>query len=126
MVVKKFVACLGLSAMALLGTAVTADAATPAGTAGQTSCREPVGAREIFGRWVHLWLCDNGWHGQITSAAAEDQIWLDSAAGTVTGWNKVVAGQTSANSGTVGQHGGPWRACGRAGNRLDIVCTDRN
>ena len=93
MSVKKFMVCLGLNAMALVGTAVTADASQ----SGQASpCREPVGAAGVFGRSVHLWLCDDGWHGQITNGATGDEIWLDSAAGTVTNWTTIPPGNTVA------------------------------
>jgi hypothetical protein len=124
---RKFLISLFVMTLALLGTAANANATGSSGAAGQASCREPVGAVEIFSRRVHPWLCDNGWHGQITNGATGDHIWLDSAAGTVTGHNTIAPGATSANSGTVGQFGGPWRACGRPWNLPnDIVCTERN
>jgi hypothetical protein len=70
---------------------------------------EPVGPAETHGRWVHLWLCDNGWHAQITSAAAGDSVWLTSAAGTDFGHATVRAGSTTADSATVGQTGRVFR-----------------
>jgi len=123
---QKSLLSLGVMALVLLGTAVTANASQ----SGQNlSCREPVPAVQTGsgGRWVHLWLCDNGWHGQITSVATNDSVWLVSAAGTNFGFARVPAGETSANSATVGQNGGPWRACGTLrDNKNWIACTNPN
>jgi hypothetical protein len=121
----------GVLAVAVLGMTGTATAAEAGrtGKAGQDfSCREPVGAVQTpHGRWVHLWLCDNGWHGQITSAATNDSVWLVSAADSPFGFARVAAGQTSANSATVGANGGPWKACGTwRDNAAEIRCTAPN
>ncbi|MEU7476072.1 hypothetical protein AB0A63_08815 [Lentzea sp. NPDC042327] len=117
---RKAAAVLGMALISLLGTTV---ASVPASAA---PCRKPVSSVSVHGRTIHLWVCDNGWHGQITGGATGDPVWLDSARNTVTGYRTIPSGATSVNTGTVGQYGGPWRACGRAFNRPEIVCTARN
>ncbi|WP_410566160.1 hypothetical protein [Amycolatopsis sp. cmx-4-61] len=123
MLLKKTAIVLGVALAGLLGTTVTADASPSSAAA---PCRQPVASVSVHGRVIKLWLCDNGWHGQITNGATGDPVWLDSAHGTVTGSRKIPSGATSANTGTVNQHGGPWRACGRAFNAPEIACTARN
>ena len=123
MLIKKTAVVFGMALISLLGTTVTANADDPSAAA---PCRRPVDSVSVHGRWIHLWLCDNGWHGQITNGATGDTVWLESAAGTVTGARKIPSGATSANTTTVGQWGGPWRACGRAFNAPEIRCTARN
>jgi hypothetical protein len=123
MFLKKSFISLGVLTLGLLGTAATANATTPSTT---QNCREPVSAvQSPSGRWVHLWLCDDGWHGQITSAASQDSIWLVSAAGTPTNFTRVRAGETSANTNPVGAFGSPWKACGTdKDNAGRTVCTN--
>ena len=123
MFVKKMPFVFGMALLGLLGTTVTANAGASSAAA---PCRQPVSSVSVHGRVIHLWVCDNGWHGQITNGATGDPVWLDSARGTVTGYRTIPSGGTSANTGTVGQYGGPWRACGRAFNAPEIVCTARN
>ena len=129
------IALLGVTMLFLFGSAVTASADGLRGSAvtasanvlppgAEAPCREPVAPVQASGRWIHLWLCDNGWHGQITNGAAGDWIWMRSAAGTDSGHARIAPGQTAADSGTVGQFGGPWRACG--GPDGVTVCTAPN
>ncbi|MFC7722374.1 hypothetical protein [Nonomuraea recticatena] len=92
-------------------------------TAGSTRLSGGTAARPTA---VRLWRCDNGWHAQIIHAKAGDEVWVTNATGVVTGFRKVPSGSTSMNSGTVGIHGSPWRACGKivtSGNAYPAGCT---
>lgn len=106
----------------LLGVAAAAEASPARAETTARECREPVRAVETHERWIHLWLCDDGWHGQITSAAAGDSVWLVSGAGTDYGRRTVSPGQTRVDTPSVGQFGGPWKACGRKAGELP-ACT---
>jgi len=90
------------------------------------ACSQPVRPASAGAAQVHLFLCDNGWHGQITGATPGDEIWVTNASGRVTVWRSVPTGATSMNSGTVGVFGSPWRACGKDISRGVIGCTAYN
>jgi hypothetical protein len=111
-------------AASLLGTASTATA-IPAGSVTDqfAACVQPVNPVPAGATLVHLFRCDDGWHGQITGATPGDEIWVTNASGQVTGWRSVPVGATSANSGTVGSHGSPWRACGKDISSGTLRCT---
>lgn len=90
------------------------------------ACIQPVNPVPAGAALVHLFRCDDGWHGQITGATPGDEIWVTNASGVVTAWRTVPLGATSMNSGTVGEHGSPWRACGKDISRGVIGCTAYN
>ncbi|MFI6279741.1 hypothetical protein [Streptomyces sp. NPDC050988] len=90
------------------------------------ACTQPVNPVSAGATRVHLFRCDDGWHGQITGATPGDEIWVTNASGVVTAWRTVPTGATSMNSGTVGTFGSPWRACGKDISRGVIGCTAYN
>ncbi|HEX6341247.1 hypothetical protein [Umezawaea sp.] len=117
----------GAVAASLLGTAVTASAAPGAAPADPfAACTQPVNPVRAGSATVHLFSCSDGWHGQITGATPGDEIWVTNASGRVTGWRTVPTGASSANSGTVGTFGSPWRACGKDISAGAIGCTAYN
>ncbi|GGK96275.1 hypothetical protein Sme01_31760 [Sphaerisporangium melleum] len=107
----------------------SAAAAAPAAAGGQAlaACRIAAGPEYLSGRTVRLWFCDgtggtaNGYHGQVLSGRAGDQLYLRSATGTITALVNVPA-TGDYNTRTVGDHGGPWRACVHIPNEGQI-CT---
>ncbi len=69
------------------------------------------------GRTVHLWKCDGaggtrvGYHGQIVGAQAGDRLYLRSGLNAVTVPVYITKAGTYNTAATVGDNGGPWRAC---------------
>ncbi|GAB3576380.1 hypothetical protein GCM10027445_40400 [Amycolatopsis endophytica] len=115
----------GAVAAGLLGVAAPATA-SQAAPAVPLACVQPVNPVRAGATTIHLFRCDNGWHGQITGATPGDEIWVTNASGRVTGWRTVPTGATSMNSGTVGTYGSPWRACGKDISTGSIGCTAYN
>lgn len=124
-----------LGALALATGTAQASAAAPSGqetTAGDVGamapCR-PVHDAGRDGRTVILWSCDgtggtrNGYHGQIVNARAGDQVWLESPTGARHVY-RTAPGSGNYNTATVGDHGGPWKACIHV-PRAGTTCTDR-
>ena len=120
-------ALVGAVAASLLGSAVAATAAPDPATADRfAACTQPVNPVKAGSATVHLFSCSDGWHGQITGATPGDEIWVTNASGRVTAWRTVPTGSTSANSGSVGEFGSPWRACGKDRSEGAIGCTAYN
>jgi hypothetical protein len=71
---------------------------------------------------VELWRCDSGWLALITYPEIGDQVYLRSAAGTITDLRTVRYQHTDTSTKTVGVYGGPWRACGKIPHATE-VCT---
>lgn len=118
---------LGISAIALamLSAVAPANAMPSPGDYGalvrQPGCSETI--KELHGRVIYLWNCDNSYHAQIANASKGDRVWLRGDSAGDTAFATVPDGETSANTSSRGPEGGPWHACGAADNRTDEVCT---
>ncbi|WP_146175035.1 hypothetical protein [Umezawaea tangerina] len=120
-------AVVGAVVASLFGIASAASAAPGATPVDPfAACSQPVNPVHAGAALVHLFSCSDGWHGQITGATPGDEIWVTNASGRVTAWRTVPLGATSANSGSVGTFGSPWRACGKDISAGAIGCTAYN
>ncbi|MFI6095029.1 hypothetical protein ACIA8G_05710 [Lentzea sp. NPDC051213] len=123
---KKSLVATAAAAMCLTGASVAS--AAPAGdwpwpASAEAPCRHAAPPVDNGGALIILWVCDGGWHGQITNGQAGDTVWVESAAGTEYGHRVIPQGANQIDSAEVGQWGGPWRACGRHGG--STRCTGR-
>ena len=121
--------------VALVGTMALA---APAQAATEPSSDWLAGGTTIFGRQIQLHIdykADRGW-ATITSGDPTDEVWLDRSydgGETITderlGYTTIADGEGSAETELfdltdADGNKAVLRACGKAGNRPDIVCTD--
>lgn len=114
---------LGIASMALvmLGQAVPANAMNGHGNYAVLGCSHI--RKEVEGRVVYLWNCDNSYHAEIVNASEGDLVYLKGDEAGKTAYATVPGGSTRVNTRSVGPDGGPWHACGVVNDRNAEVCT---
>ncbi|NIK59040.1 hypothetical protein [Kribbella shirazensis] len=125
-------AALGL-ALVGLGVSGGAAAAAPDGS-GSAEAGPPAAVAscttidtKTYALVVHLALyrCEDGWYGLVYGQTRVGmQVYLRSAANTITGLRTVAVDNRGTFTPRVGIHGGPWKAC--ANIRGAEICTIRD
>jgi len=106
----------------VIGAGLVVVAPTPA----HAATFDLIGSTSVHGRAVNLWRKTSegpGLHGQIKGSPG-DQVWLENTWYQVIGKYTIPNGASEVNTSSIGTYGSKFRACGKAGNRPEVACTD--
>ncbi|TWD81862.1 hypothetical protein FB561_2986 [Kribbella amoyensis] len=103
--------------------AASASAVASSESVTASSCRDLSVAGTLY-QSVALKRCDDGWFGSRRGIVKKgDQVWLVSAAGSITGLRTARWNGDLLTTPMVGIRGGPWKACARFAGKT--WCTAR-